>query len=206
MKKSKNEELQHLYDAHLRGKPGAEDAFLDRLYVELSIVARRYLGRRRQYLSDADRADVEQDLLIEIWLYDLERFDPKRGSLIGFLAARVRWRLSETVQRLARDAERHEEIDDALDIEAPDLCPERQLAAAARERRLSLLPMAASASLKKLSDPPAVKAVQVHDIEGRSLCSLASRLHQHPSTTTRARKRGLAHLRDDIELRILMAA
>ena len=206
MKASTITQIQDLYLQQQQGGAGAEQALFAGLREAIDRLARRSLAKQGRHLCPADIDDVVQELLITIWARDLERYDPARGPLLPFLHARVRWRLIDAVRDLCLHADRYDSITPSFDAELEGSHPDEQLEEVAYERRLRLVTTVARQSLKRLKDTAARRAVVKHDLEGKPLCALAERVAQHPSTLSRARQRGIEHLRRDMRVQLRLAA
>lgn len=172
------------------------------LLRELLRVLRGLVGKdldaRGYFLDGDDVDDVVQELLIEVWEKDLERFDPEKGSLLSFLKTRVRWRVADQVRRLAR--RKSDSLDQALEDENFDVvCPAPTPAARClqheRQHQLLLVKAVATQTLDAMNDDAARLSVQMHDFQGAPLRDVAKALDVHPSNATRARKRGLMRIR-----------
>ena len=172
----------------------AKTELLRQLLRVLRGLVRRDLDARNYFLGEDDVDDVVQDLFIEVWERDLERFDPEKGSMLSFLKTRVRWRVADAVRRLARA--RSESLDEALendsfDVVCPLPTPDHRCLDSERTRHLRLVRSVADEALATMDDDAARVSVQMHDLDGAPLRDVARTLNVHPSNATRARQRGL---------------
>ena len=182
-------------------RPATE--MLSEVSRRLPILVRSELARRGYRLGEAEQDEVVQDILIEVWLVDLQRYDPARGELLSFVRRRVGWRVADRVRALARAQSRAESLDarrehsDGEPIAHGD-APDELSDCGAQERALLQMEKSVRASLREAGDDAACVAVQRHDLEGVPLCVVAQELGVHPSGATRARQRGLRRLRTSL--------
>src|SRR5690606_11978865 len=94
--------LSSLAVAAQGGCPHARDALLRGLFGWLTKTLFREVGRRGLRLDDADVEDLAQDILMDVWRRDLARYQADKGDFLGFVMARVRWRLTDEVRRRTR--------------------------------------------------------------------------------------------------------
>lgn len=169
----------------------SRDALLGALSGWLSKALFREVGRRGLRLDDADVEDLAQDILLEVWRRDLARYHAERGDFLGFVMARVRWRLSDELRRRAKQAagSLDEEGEEAHEPTVESDRPDEKLLSAERELTLIVLPSLVARALD--DDADARDAVRAYDLEGRPLREVASTLGVHISNASRARKRGL---------------
>lgn len=172
------------------GCPAALDALLAGLSGWLTKALFREVARRGLGLDDADVEDLAQELLLDVWRRDLSRYRAERGDFLGFVMARVRWRLTDELRRRARHASvsLDEPVEDQ-ETAAEGARPDEKLSSAERELTLIVLPTLVEDALD--DDVDAREAVRAYDLEGRPLREIASTLGVHISNASRARKRGL---------------
>jgi RNA polymerase sigma factor (sigma-70 family) len=156
------------------------------------------VARRRLHVCEHDKDDLVQELLVSAWQRDLPRFDATRGTLRGFLRTRVRWSLVDMLR--VSDRERARFIDDAFDDDAhepaaPEADPEAQIDAHCRELRLLSFDRDVRDAIDAIDDEKALFAIVAHDLHEQPLRTVAQTLGIHPANATRARQRGLQHLR-----------
>lgn len=184
--------LSALAVAAQAGCVSSRDALLTGLSGWLTKTLFREVGRRGLRLDDADVEDLAQEILLDVWRRDLERYRADKGDFLGFVMARVRWRLTDEVRRRVRHlttsldegAEEHEH-----EHEAEGARPDQKLEAVERELTLILLPSRGERALP--DDTDARDAVRAYDLEERPLREVALTLGVHTSNASRARKRGL---------------
>jgi len=201
--------LTDLFLARAEGRVGATAEFWEALQVEVARGLRREIRRRGVRISAADVDDLEQELLIDVWQIDLERFDPARGTLGAFITRRVQWKLIDHLRRLGRH--RHESLDARADagLAEPgtsETRPDHLHDETRRELTLLSLAGAAREVLSALKDPAAACALLRHDLDGVPLREVARELGVHPSSATRARQRALVGLQNGLSSEFALAA
>lgn len=175
------------------GCPRARDALLKGLSGWLTKTLFREVGRRGLGLDDADVEDVAQEILLDVWRRDLARYQADKGDFLGFVMARVRWRLTDEVRRRTRHAAASlDELPEEHEPEAAAARPDEKLEAHARELTLIVLPSLVERALA--GDDAAHRAVKGYDLEERPLRDVALALDVHVSNASRARRRGLSLL------------
>jgi RNA polymerase sigma factor (sigma-70 family) len=204
-KKSTTNRLTLLAEA-ARSDSDARDALLSELAGLLPRAVSRELGRRGCALSDEDIADVVQDILVEVWLKDLPRFDSALGTFLTFLKRRIAWRVMDAVRGRARCAEDslEESAEHGFDPEAVGARPDELCESSAFELKLLVFEHAVADALE--GDDRAHVAVVEHDLRGRPLREVADTLGVHTSNACRARQRGLARLKAALPARGYAAA
>ncbi|MFZ9888543.1 MAG: RNA polymerase sigma factor [Myxococcota bacterium] len=153
-------------------------------------------------LCEADVEDLTQELLLEVWTKDLARFDGTRGDFLGFVKARVRWKLGDTTRRASKN--RETVTAELPETPAPHACPEEQIDAAHRELVLLTLPTVVDRVLQH--DSAAHQAVRHYDLDGQPLKRVAQQLGVHVSNACRTRQRGIALLAERMPAALRLAA
>ncbi len=164
-----------------------ERAFLAAVPV-IAGSARRLAGR---HLSAADAEDVAQEVLLEGWAKDLDRWDPAIGALKTFVGARVPWRIGD--RRKARGRRREREVP-LCDLDEDQHPADTIVELIDRERALAAAPEFVRRGLAVLSqeDRRLVTAIHLH---GRQQQRVAAELGIHCSNVSRANARALTQMR-----------
>lgn len=176
------------------GDQAACDALLRGLLGWVPATLFKEVRLRGLVLDDADVMDLAQDIVLDVWRKDLQRFQQDKGDFLGFVMARVRWRLTDEIRRRTRHGlvSLDEDMESGHDHEAKGAQPDEKSEEATRELKLILLPAVVDRALS--DDDAARRAVQSYDLDDKPLKEVASELGVHVSNACRARKRGLALL------------
>lgn len=203
--------LDPLSQLALRARSGDARALhqlLAKLPPRLTPWVKVELQRRGQSVDAHQLDDIVQDLVIATWRADLARFDPQKGSLLGFLRKRVAWRVGDTLRQTTRRS--HISLDQmreqGREPAAHAACPESRLESLRAELSLRLLPRLVDGALADLADPAAAVAVRVHDLRACPLREVAQQLKVHTSNACRARQRGLRYLAERLPALLPVAA
>lgn len=171
----------------------ATEQFLVELHghVEIAVRARsRRLGRHGP--GDDVCADLVQDLLIELWQKDLQRWDESRGAFLTFAKMRMQWQVASYTRAQSRFCDG---IDVADGIASDDSDPETLLARARRERQVRALEHAIEHKL----DRQARSLVKQVDLDEASLTQAARKRKMHISSACRMRQRAHAVLAAELQ-------
>lgn len=198
--------LSQLAAAAQEGSSAACDALLRGLSTWLSAALFKEVHRRGLVFDDADVQDLAQDILLDVWRTDLVRYRAEKGDFLGFVMARVRWRLTDEVRRRTRKscASLDDDAQEGREHEALGARPDEKSEEAARELKLIVLPSLVERALQ--DDDGARRAVRSYDLEERPLRDVAADLGVHVSNACRARKRGLALLAQRLPAELRAAA
>ena len=193
------EQLTALFIRVQGGDRRAQQDLFEALRPVLLQMTRAIIRQRNYRLSQAQLDDLLQELLFDIWRFDLQRFDPSRGELFTFLRKRIQWKIVDQIRVHARHQcdsleRRLEELNEEPGHDASN--PESLHAQFSWERYLNHLPSLVQEHLSDMDDTSAQQAILRHDIDGIPLKQVAQELGIHPSNATRARKRGLIFLQD----------
>lgn len=123
----RDRELVRLLQLSAAGDAPAFEAFYERSVGAAQVLARRFV-------RDAEVDDVLADSFFQAWR-EAVRFDPARGSPLGWLLTIVRTRALDQLRRRA-DANAASPADDGHDIEGDDPGPPDLLALAQARTRL----------------------------------------------------------------------
>ena len=171
-----------------------EGRFFSALRKRMYVLVAQELGRNKWNLPASDVDDVVQELVLEIWRVDLERFDPTRASLLTFLRRKVRWRVIEKIRargRRSRPLRLSAEMEEQIEDESTSVV-QRQEEWIRHETAVDAC--ASLADLEGLDERTRVVIVR-HDLEGAALKDIAADMCVNPSTVTRMRQKGLRELR-----------
>ncbi len=198
--------LTSLAVAAQAGSARARDALLRGLTSWLTRTLFKEVRARGLGLDDADVEDVAQEILLDVWRTDLMRYQADKGDFLGFVMARVRWRLTDEVRRRARRSfvSLDAPVAEGREYEAVGARPDEKREEAARELKLILLPSLLERALAE--DDGARYAVRAYHLEDRPLRDVAADLGVHVSNACRARKRGLALLKKRLPAELRFAA
>lgn len=165
------------------------------LRILLSKLLRTELGRSHTRLSEDVFEDLVQDLLLSAYQKDLPRFDPSRGSLVGFLRSRVHWSLMNYFRAHRNDLS-VEDVETASATEPTDeRTAEARLLCVEEVQKRQEVARVVNASIKAVRDKRVRRALWHYDILGEPMKKVSKRLNIHPSTVGRVRQQGLAMLR-----------
>lgn len=197
--KASKEQLTALFIESQGGDRRAQQKLFEALRPVLLQCIRSAVRQRNYRLTQAQIDDVLQELLFDIWRFDMHRFDPSRGELLTFLRKRIQWKLVDHIRVHARHhcdslERRLEELNEEPGQDESN--PECLHAQFSWETYLTHLPERVEEQLLELNDASAQQAVIRHDIDGIPLKQVAQELGIHPSNATRARKRGLVFLQN----------
>ncbi|MCP4498951.1 MAG: sigma-70 family RNA polymerase sigma factor [Deltaproteobacteria bacterium] len=154
------------------------------------------LHRKSLHISEAEEADILQDVLIHMWQTDLAKFDASKGSLLHFAKCRMRWELATLLRQKCHEKTPlyFADIERIGDAHLPaSRSPEEQLEFEEEERLLLDLPELMRLATEELPQRQ-IDAIMM-PLEGRDLKEVARKHRVHPSSVTRDVRRALGVIR-----------
>ena len=145
-------------------------------------LARRYLG------MDADAEDAVQDVLIELWS-SAERFNPEAGSEVTFVSTITRRRMIDRLRKKKRTP----------GISTIDDAPEAALAQQGESLNEHAEVGNVAETLSEM-DMQQQQILQLSIYEGYSHSEIAEQLNMPLGTVKTKVRRGLIHIREQLEI------
>lgn len=157
-----------------------------------------------RYMQMADADDVAQDVLIEAWLKDLDRWNPQIGKLIPFVGNRVTWKVADSCRTTARYRKRFIQLDNIGESEHPVDDSAERIADMAHVEVVALMtPRLLSIAMKSLGGGAKGKRarniVKLIDLKCHDFSTVSRRIGIHSSNVSRARGKALKKMRSALE-------
>ena len=169
-----------LLAALARGEPGACASLYDRYAGVLFTLCLRILGSR------ADAEEALGDVFLELWRHP-ERYDPRRGNLLGYLVTLTRSRAIDRLRARKKHASAETELSD---LAGSDGTPLQETLFAERAAHIAR-------ALSELG-PEQREAIELAFYSDLSHAEVASRLGQPLGTIKSRIRTGLIRLRDSL--------